>query len=152
MSLKFGSFEIPGTHGPLVLPSPELKVRRFQIYRLLGEGEIVGKRGGRTLQIQVLLHDSWEQPEELDEWKLLLEEQIGVNDTLKKEISYTLDGRQTTAEQRLDFCTFEGYEPDPETPGPLPDVAGMLDSDNGQPIYGWFQIIWLRFRQLRAER
>lgn len=149
MALKFDGTEIPGEHGPIVRGAPEVRVRPVQVFQLAGEGQIVGKPAGRNLSVRVLLHKKYEgeTPDKLLEMLATLDGKIGTNGTLEET---------GNVPQKFNYCTFMGWEPIPEQgqsePGPLKDIAGTLDADNdGQPIYGWFQLILLHFRQLRTK-
>lgn len=143
MDLFFNGAQIPGEYGPLMVPSPEIKRRTVRVWQLVGEAEVIGKPAGRTIMVRVLLHDEWEQPEFLQEYLRLMDSWVGTNGTLKAEGESDDDDIQPLNHE-YKFCTFEGYEMDPETPGPLPDVAGTVDDQVGT----WFVIVWLRFRQL----
>jgi hypothetical protein len=139
MALKFWNLDIPGLHGPLIFGAPELKVRRVQFFQVMGEAEIVGRPAGRSIMVRCLIHDGWEDQNEMQAFLDDLSTKIGVNDTLTES---------GNIEQEFDDVTFDGWEPIPlngqEDPGPLYDIAGTLDQDGG-----WFIQLVLRFRQLR---
>jgi hypothetical protein len=144
MSLKFGRNEIPGIHGPLVFGSWEVSRREAKFFQVRGVAEVAGERGARSIAVRHLLHDGYVTEAKLQAVLEAFSDLVGTNDTLQEESD--IDGGP---ERKLNYCTFEGWEPIPlngqEDPGPLYDIAGTLDTNGG-----WFRWIVLRWRQLRG--
>lgn len=136
MSLWFGSLLIPGTHGPVVCPSPELGRRSVYHWGTQGETEIIGGVSGRTLTVEMVLHNAFATTTQLTIALQSLDTYVGKHDRLR-DIGPSL--------RQWDYCTFMGYEPVPlagqHTAGMLFDSAGCLDG-------GWWINIRLTFRQL----
>ena len=148
--LKFNNRTYSGSHGPLIVGSPENHTRRVKYWDLKGEGEVRGQPGGRTITVDLLMHDTYSQSELIAELGNM-DSRIGTNGTLKELGNVT---------QSFKNCTFEGYEKIPfgnqDGAGPLQDVAGTLRDDNGDVELdgagngGWFCMCRLTFRQLEA--
>lgn len=150
MALKFNGRVISGSHGPLVVGAPEQHVRRVKYWDLPGEAEIVGRPGGRTITVEILLHDSYSQQQLINELGTL-DLTVGKHGTLKEtgNVSRTFKA-----------VTFDGYTPVPfggqADSSMLQDVAATLRDDNGvvetqgSGAGGWFQAAVLHFRQLEA--
>ena len=142
MTLKFTGKSIPGTHGPILVGKPETRIRRVKFSQLKGEGEIVDQPGGRTLTVDVIVHNHYSSHRNLDSALKTLDKLIGENGTLE----VTGNTRQT-----FKFCTLAGKDPIPfgANNGPLPDEEGMLEDP---PDFGaWFQHFRFTFRQLLVE-
>ena len=125
--------DIPGTHGPFQTDPPRLQVTRTKYFGLVGEEEIVGKRGGRTVDYDILLHSpGFTSAQSLTAFLEYLDTLVGVNDVLV----------ETGTVQRVFVdCTFEGFVP---KGGMLPDSAGTLETTAGT----WFIPGVLRWHQL----
>lgn len=149
MAIKFKGTDIPGEHGAIVRGSPEFHARRMTVHNLRGEGEIVGKTGGRTIVIPWLIfHNKFTgtTPDKLLQELDKLSEMIGDNGSLEET---------GAIKQKLKYCTFESWElvqwPGREDASPLLDVGRTLRTANDQIDGGWFQLITLRFRQLKTN-
>ena len=148
--LKFNGRVYSGSHGALVVGSPEQHVRRVKYWDLPGEAEIVGRPGGRNITVDLLLHDTYTQDQLVSELSNM-DDRIGTNGTLKESGNVSRTYKN---------CTFDGYEIIPfggqDSPGMLQDVAGTLRDDDGdleldgQNNGGWFIAVRLMFRQLQA--
>lgn len=151
--LIFKSKIILGSHGPLLVGSPELHARRVKYWDVKGEGEIIGEPGGRPIAVEITLHGSYagDTPDELYDAKKALHKLIGEHGTLTEQPD------SGSAGVRADYqnCTFEGYEPSAlpgqYAPGPLKDVSGTLYKADGEPDGGWFETVILHFRQLLVK-
>lgn len=143
MAIVFGDL-IPGSHGPIMVGGCEPALRRVRFWQVRGEGEIVGKNGGRSLMVAIILHDNWTSVNDLVTFKRTLNGLVGKNDTLEELGNVT---------QSFKDCTFEGFEalalPGQDFPGPLPPEGNfLLDANSGARDTGWFEQVLLRFRQL----
>lgn len=140
MSLWFGNVFIPGTPGPPQIASPELGRRSVYHWGTKGETEIIGGTAGRTITIDIVVHDQIATSADMLSILGSLDDAIGLHDRL-----IDVNG---PVERRLEGCTFISYEPIPlggqTAPGMLYDVAGCLDG-------GWWIYLRLTFRQLTPE-
>lgn len=147
MALKFKGTSIKGSHGPLVVGGPALKVRRVGYWDVRGEGEIVGRQSGRPISCLIILHDGYTRLDRLLTALAELADLIGEHGRLEETGNLV---------RTFDNVTFEGYDPIPlegqDQPGPLKDL-GVLTRQAGnktEPDNGWFAQYLLRFYQLRT--
>ena len=147
--IKFKGRVYSGSHGPIVVGSPELKVRRVGYWDLVGEAEVIGKTGGRNVSIEITLHDAYTQAQLISELNSI-DSKVGQNGTLEESGNVT---------RKLKNCTFAGYEPIPfpgrQDSSMFQDVAMTMRDDNGDRETvngegGWLQHVILHFRQLEA--
>jgi hypothetical protein len=132
--LVFAGIEIPGIVIGFTQPPPATQLFRRHFCGIVGESELRGGIGGRTLEIPVLLAGGFDSRDAIVAFyaQTLNQETIQVNDTL---VYSPPDG----ADEVFPFSTFLGFHPDPR--GPREDVAGTIDG-------GWFIYGTLLFRQL----
>ena len=155
MALLFKSKAIPGSHGPIIVGSPELHARRVKYWEVQGEGEVIGESGGRSLSVEITLHDQYtgNTPAKLFKYLDKLDALVGQHGTLTETPDD--NGGLIGVSQDFKNCTFEGREPaalpGQVAPGPLKDVAGTLVDDAGTPDLGWFITVILHFRQLLVK-
>lgn len=148
MALTFTSQSIRGSHGPLIVGSPEPQLRRVHYFDIVGEAEIAGQSGGRQIFCEHILHGRFASFAALVKALAGLDSLVGVNGRLAHS-----SGIGTTLQrQNFDETTFEGYEfrqlAGQTSPGPLRDLSGTLFDDNGIADSGWFVGLMLKFRQL----
>lgn len=151
MTLKIAGQTIPGTTLRFTYGGAAVPTRRMMYWDVIGEAEIVGKRGGREIQVDHVLHNGYSQYTDLRQALLELNNLIGSHGDLAL--------RTTVYGQRFDnvqsHCTFDMYEPIPwpgqDEPQPLKDLAGTLYNENDDADEGWFQLVSMRFRQLRVD-
>jgi hypothetical protein len=142
MTLKFSGKTIQGTHtAPQVQPG-DLHRRAFQHFGVVGETEIIGDRGGRTIAVEIWLHNDYSYNElqnALDD----LEHLRGSHGTLE------VDGRPQVDNVRQTFksCTLLAVEPLPfhgaQTTDVVQDTGGTVGEADS-----WIANIRLMFRQL----
>jgi hypothetical protein len=148
MSLWFSDKWITDTHGPLVVPSPELPVRYAKYWAVRGEGAIVGEKGGRPILCTGIVHYQFTKLKDF-------EKQISKIEDLQGQVGTLEEAGELT--RKYKNVLFEGFEPLPlggqEEPGPLLDVgvltittsSGSVQADNG-----YFAGYFFRFRQLKT--
>lgn len=142
MTIKFDNLWLADTHGPLVVGSPEVPIRRVKYWDVVGEGEVVGRPGGRPITCLILVNNGFTTLRKFQEQIGSMESKIGINGTLAETGDLS---------RKFKFVTFDGFDPVPlggqEEPGPLLDV-GVLTRSSGAPDNGYFAQYLLRFRQL----
>lgn len=151
MTLKFTGKTIPGTTLSFLYDAPSVPTRRMNYWDVIGEAEIVGKRVGRIITVQHVLHDEYSQYADLRQAFLALVQLIGEHGDLS--LKTTAYGQQYNDVHS--HCTLDSAEkipwPGQEDAQPLKDIAGTLYNDNGEADGGWFFLVLLRFRQLRVD-
>jgi len=148
MALEFNSKPIPGTTLGIMAGSPEVQFRRLQFWETAGEAEIIGKPGGRFVQVEHILHNRCGKYSDLMKRLDTLDALIGRNGTLE----FASGSGNALVREKFANCTFERYEKVP-TGGqsvamPLKDLSGTLYDENSYPDGGWFITLQLSFRQL----
>lgn len=124
---------ISGTHGAPMFDAPALQRKTVKFWGLIGEGELVGQRGGRWIDVFIWLHGNYTSAAALTRELESLDRMVGRHGDLVITGSYS---------RRFRNCTFDGFTPAGERGGPIRDVAGTLDG-------GWWTAGNLRWRQLR---
>ncbi len=125
---------------PQIMP-PDIQMLRKQYWDLAGVTEIVGKKGGRAISVQILLFKQYS-----DASKVLAALE-GYQDLQGQNAHLVFAGTtaRTYKNSTLDKVTPIAF-PGQEQPGPLPDVAGTLDG-------GWWMMAQFDFYQLQlAEK
>jgi hypothetical protein len=136
--IVFEGVEIRGVVERFPVPPPELQAYRVHFSGVHGEHELRGGKGGRTLEIQIVLADQWLSKLQLVEFynQTLNRDLINTNGTLTYRYAEAEGGENV---QEFDDCTFQGFFEDPRQ-GPLLDVSGTMDG-------GWWVRGVLVFRQ-----
>lgn len=125
MSLLIARKIIPGQTNSIVPGQSVRQLRRGQFWDVVGEFEIVGEHGGRTVTIQHTLYDEYETYEAcadfVDELQLLK----GENGVAR----YTSEGDGDPVKANYPDCTVEAVEFMPFENGQtiIKDYGGMLD-------------------------
>jgi hypothetical protein len=148
MALYFRNQVLPGNHSSIVRGSPNRQIRRFNFWRIDGEGEIVGELLGRELTVELVLANQYTRFADLRRQLDRLDSQRGLNGTLRNSSG----SGAALQEDTFNNVTFDGYEMasfgGQQSPGPLQDVANTLFNDSGTADGGWFVPLILRFYQL----
>jgi hypothetical protein len=142
--IKFDNLWLANTHGPLIVPSPEVQIRQVKYWDVVGEGEIVSRQGGRWISCTIIVHDGFTTLTKFMKQIEKMEAKVGVNGKLEE----TGDLKRTFKD-----VTMYPFEPIPlegqAEPGPLLDV-GALTRASGALDNGYFAAYVLRFRQLQT--
>lgn len=145
MSLKIAGKKIHGTTESIVVSEPVRQVKRGQFWDVRGEYEIFGEIGGRQVQIKHLLHRFFESVAECKAALGEIHDIIGNNG--RCHFTGIDQGRDT--DQLFEDCTVESIVTVPfGDQGIIPDVAGTLVNDDGDPDGGYFCRIIITLRQL----
>lgn len=134
-ALTFGGVDITGIVERFTVGPPGTQLYRRHFSGIVGESELRGGLGGRTIEVQIVLAGDFDDRESL---------RAAYEDQLNRDLVQTND---TLTYSATDFdasypeCTFLGFFPDGR--GPLLDEGGTLDG-------GWFCRGVLVFRQLRV--
>jgi hypothetical protein len=140
--LKFDNLWLADTHGPLIVGGVDVPIRPVKYWDVVGEGEIVGRQGGRPIVCTIIVHDGFTTFAKFQKQIDKMRKKQGANGVLEES---------GDLKQKFSDVTFHGYEPIPlggqDEPGPLLDV-GALRRANGSLDNGYFAAYMLRFRQL----
>lgn len=114
MALTFGGTSFVGTHGAVIAAPSQLQLSRTKFWGVNGESEIVGYRGGRSIQAELWIHSSgYTTAEQVFNELQAMDAAIGTNadlvDTGISRIWYS--------------CTFMGFEQQEDI---LPIIGGQL--------------------------
>lgn len=121
--LRFGSTLIPGTVMRYAIPAREVQVKRTHFWGVLGESQISGAPGGRTLAIPVLVFDAGSRFSTREKLVKFLIQTVGSLIGTTESLHVLLNEPHT--KEVYPECCLDNFTIRPE-PGVILDVAGTL--------------------------
>lgn len=128
-SIRYGTVEA------VYAGAPRLQIKLTSFWGVIGESELRGERGMRTIEVLMTLHNGYPSHASL------LGELAGIDICIGNHGNLVID---SSAPRTFHHVTFDGFTPgrSPED-GPLPDVAGGF----GGGTNSWFVRGVFRFHQ-----